>query len=199
MTQAVDVRSLVNTLSDDLDQYDYDHYEFLQVAVDPPTAADLAETEDIQLTDAVKAKATELGNNPVKIYNWVRNNIEFIPSYGSIQGADRTLQTKRGNAMDTASLLIGLLRAANIPETLTFPHPYARPLMQSQRKPHSAEFRTFPSLLILWSGPTIFQCIALEAMPTLSFRRDISSRPARSGHRAMNVHSLPEISLDIAL
>jgi Transglutaminase-like superfamily len=110
-----DVQSLIDTVSDDPDQYDYDNYEFLQVAVDPPSAADLAETEDIVLTPAIKAKATELNNNPVKIYNWVRNNIEFIPSYGSIQGADLTLQTKRGNAMDTASLLIGLLRAANIP------------------------------------------------------------------------------------
>ena len=115
MTQAVDVRSLIDFVSDDPDQFDYDNYEFLQVAVDPPTAADLAETEDIVLTPAIKAKATELSNNPVKIYNWVRNNIEFIPSYGSIQGADMTLQTKRGNAVDTASLLIGLLRAANIP------------------------------------------------------------------------------------
>ena len=80
-----------------------------------PTADDLAETEDIQLTPAIRAKAAELGNQPVKIYNWVRNNIEFIPSYGSIQGADMTLQTGRGNAFDTASLLIALLRAANIP------------------------------------------------------------------------------------
>lgn len=80
-----------------------------------PGADDLAETEDIQLTPAIRAKAAELGNHPVKIYNWVRNNIEFIPSYGSIQGADMTLQTGRGNAFDTSSLLIALLRAANIP------------------------------------------------------------------------------------
>uniref|UniRef100_UPI002412F17A transglutaminase-like domain-containing protein n=1 Tax=Candidatus Nitrotoga sp. HW29 TaxID=2886963 RepID=UPI002412F17A len=32
-----------------------------------------------------------------------------------MQGADMTLQTKKGNSFDTASLLIGLLRAANIP------------------------------------------------------------------------------------
>ena len=80
-----------------------------------PTAADLAETEDVQLTAAIKAQAAALGNNPVKIHNWVRNTIEFIPSYGSIQGADLTLQSRRGNAFDTASLEIALLRAANIP------------------------------------------------------------------------------------
>lgn len=56
-----------------------------------------------------------LNNNPVQISNWVHDNIEFVPTYGSIQGAHMTLQTKRGNAFDTASLLIALLRTANIP------------------------------------------------------------------------------------
>jgi transglutaminase-like putative cysteine protease len=80
-----------------------------------PTPADTAPTEDAQITQAIRDLATSLGNAPVPIYNWVRNNIEFIPTYGSIQGADLTLQTKRGNAFDTASLLIALLRAANVP------------------------------------------------------------------------------------
>ena len=80
-----------------------------------PTPADTAATEDVQITQAIRDLAVSLGNKPVPIYNWVRNNIQFIPSYGSIQGSDMTLQTKRGNAFDTASLLIALLRAANIP------------------------------------------------------------------------------------
>lgn len=80
-----------------------------------PQAEDLGETEDIKLTPAIRAKAAELGNQPVLIYNWVRNNVDFVPTYGSIQGADLTLQTMRGNAFDTASLLVALLRAANVP------------------------------------------------------------------------------------
>jgi transglutaminase-like putative cysteine protease len=83
-------------------------------AVTPPTAADLAETVDVQLTSEIRAKALELGSNPVKIYEWVRNNIEFVPTWGSIQGAKMTLLTKQGNAFDTSSLLIALLRAAGI-------------------------------------------------------------------------------------
>jgi len=82
--------------------------------VNLPTAADLAETIDVQLTPEIKAKALELGNNSVKIYEWVRNNIEFVPTWGSIQGANMTLQTRQGNAFDTSSLLIALLRAAGI-------------------------------------------------------------------------------------
>ncbi|MCA3080819.1 MAG: transglutaminase domain-containing protein [Rhodocyclaceae bacterium] len=80
-----------------------------------PDAADLAENADVQLTPAIRAKAAELNNHPVTIYNWVRNNIRFVPSYGSVQGADDTLNKLSGNAFDTASLLIALYRAANIP------------------------------------------------------------------------------------
>lgn len=79
-----------------------------------PTADDLAETVEVQFTPEIRAKALELGNNPVKIYEFVRNNIEFVPTWGSIQGAQMTLLTKQGNAFDTASLLIALLRAAGI-------------------------------------------------------------------------------------
>jgi hypothetical protein len=80
-----------------------------------PTPDDLTETEDVQLTQAIKDQAAALHHNPVDIWNWVRNTIEFIPTYGSIQGSDLTLQTQRGNAFDTASLLIALLRASGIP------------------------------------------------------------------------------------
>ncbi|MEW6375080.1 MAG: transglutaminase-like domain-containing protein [Thermodesulfobacteriota bacterium] len=84
-------------------------------ATNLPTPEDLAETIEVQFTPEIRAKAQELGNNPVRIYNWVRNNIEFVPTYGSIQGAHMTLLTKQGNAFDTASLLIALLRVSNIP------------------------------------------------------------------------------------
>lgn len=79
------------------------------------TEADLQETIDIQITDEIRELAESLNNNPVEIYTWVHNNIRFVPSYGSIQGSQYTLETKRGNATDTASLLLSLLRAANIP------------------------------------------------------------------------------------
>ncbi len=85
-----------------------------------PTQADLDGTLDAPLSDAIRAKAEELNHDPVAIYQWVRNNIEFIPSFGSIQGAEYTLEYKKGNAFDTASLLAALLRAANIPARYAF-------------------------------------------------------------------------------
>ena len=85
-----------------------------------PQNADLAETADVQLTAAIRAKAQELGYNPVNIANWVGNNIQWLPTWGSIQGADGTLKTRRGNAFDTASLTIALLRASGIPARYQF-------------------------------------------------------------------------------
>lgn len=80
-----------------------------------PQPADLAPTEDAQITPEIQALAQSLNNSPVEIYKWVRNQIDFIPTYGSLQGAQMTLDAKRGNAFDTASLLVALLRAAKIP------------------------------------------------------------------------------------
>lgn len=80
-----------------------------------PFAEYLAETEDVRLTDEVRAQAEALDSNPVQIFNWVRNNIVYLPTQGSIQGSQITMQTGQGNAIDTSSLLIALLRAAGIP------------------------------------------------------------------------------------
>ncbi|MFL6193087.1 MAG: transglutaminase family protein, partial [Thermoanaerobaculia bacterium] len=80
-----------------------------------PQPADLQPNEDVQITPEVTSLATQLGNNPLAIYNWVHDNVELVPTYGSIQGSRMTLLAKRGNASDIASLLIALLRASSIP------------------------------------------------------------------------------------
>jgi hypothetical protein len=87
-------------------------FDKLAGANDP---AYLAATTEVTLTPAIEAKAAELEHNPVKIYQWVRNSIEWVPSWGSIQGADLTLRSLRGNSFDTSSLLVALLRASGIP------------------------------------------------------------------------------------
>jgi len=79
------------------------------------TAADLAATLDAPHTGEIKALAQSLGNNPHAIYQWVHDNIHYFPSHGSVQGAQDTLDKKHGNAFDTNSLLIALLRSAGIP------------------------------------------------------------------------------------
>jgi transglutaminase-like putative cysteine protease len=80
-----------------------------------PQSTDLAETIDARITPAIRALAATLHDNPVEIFNWVRNNVEWLPTYGSVQGAEVTRVSRRGNAFDTSSLLIALYRAAGIP------------------------------------------------------------------------------------
>ena len=89
-------------------------YPGMLLALAPPAAQDLLAGEAVQITEEIQALADALDNKPVPIYNWVRNNIQFVPTHGSIQGSQQTLETRRGNATDTASLLIALLRASNI-------------------------------------------------------------------------------------
>lgn len=59
--------------------------------------------------------AASLNHDPIEMYQYVYNNIEYIPAHGSIQGADYTAQSLKGGAIDQASLLISLLRISNIP------------------------------------------------------------------------------------
>lgn len=80
-----------------------------------PTSEDYQETPETKITPAIRAKATELENKPWKIYFYVLNNIDYVPTWGSIQGADSCLQTKQCNDTDTASLMIALFRAAGYP------------------------------------------------------------------------------------
>lgn len=87
-------------------------YDQLTGASDPTY---LAATDEITLSQAIKDKAAELNHDPIKIHHFVRNNIEWIPSWGAIQNADLTLSARRGNALDIASLTIALLRASQIP------------------------------------------------------------------------------------
>ncbi|MEW6006759.1 MAG: transglutaminase-like domain-containing protein, partial [bacterium] len=76
----------------------------------------LKETIDVQISDEIKKLANEtLKKNPVLIYEYVRNNLDYEPYYGSLKGSQQTLWEKAGNDFDLASLLIALYRAANIP------------------------------------------------------------------------------------
>jgi len=75
----------------------------------------LAATDEVVLTQAIKDQAAALNHDPVKIYHWVRNNIQWQATWGAVQNAELTLDAKRGNAMDIASLTIALFRASQIP------------------------------------------------------------------------------------
>lgn len=88
------------------------------------TAADLGKTQEE--VNSVKypelaALAKSLDYSPVKIFEYVYNNVGYRYNYfGSLKGAYGTYLTKEGNNFDQASLLIALLRASNIPARYVF-------------------------------------------------------------------------------
>ncbi|MEI6605821.1 MAG: RHS repeat-associated core domain-containing protein [Verrucomicrobiota bacterium] len=61
--------------------------------------------------------AASLGNDPVKIYDYVRNHIEYTCYDGSRKGAVLTLLEGSGNDYDQCALLIALLNAADYTQT----------------------------------------------------------------------------------
>ncbi len=79
-----------------------------------PQPEDLAETPETRVTPAITQLATTLNHDPVKIYEYVRNNIRIETYYGIRKGADQTLAEKAGSDADQAALLIALLRASGI-------------------------------------------------------------------------------------
>jgi hypothetical protein len=81
----------------------------------PPTEADIVTTEDILITPPIEALALELGNDVVRLFTWVKNNIDYEPYYGSMKGSVETLIDMAGNDCDQSSLLLALLRASGIP------------------------------------------------------------------------------------
>ena len=85
----------------------------------PPAGAQsgpLDSTPEFDLEDPyIVDKAAELGNDPQRIFRYVRDEIGYEVYTGSLRGARGTLWSGAGNALDQASLLIALLRASGVP------------------------------------------------------------------------------------
>src|SRR5438046_5687391 len=58
--------------------------------------------------------ARALKNNPDLIYEYVYNNIETLPQYGSAKGPLGTLLDGKGTAFDQAELMVALLQQAGL-------------------------------------------------------------------------------------
>lgn len=87
----------------------------ISISTAPPGPSDLAATLDAPFTTDITALAASLGGSPLAIYDYVRNNFEFVPYFGSQKGAAAALESLRGNDWDASSLLIALLRSSGTP------------------------------------------------------------------------------------
>lgn len=68
----------------------------------------------MELTEEMKKLAGEL-DTPLNIYNYIKNNIDYEYYYGSRKGAAGTFESKGGNDVDQAGLLIAMLRYKGYP------------------------------------------------------------------------------------
>lgn len=59
--------------------------------------------------------ASALGNDPDRLFAFVRNNVQIVPIYGLQKGAIGALVDRSGTSFDQAQLLVELLRAAGHP------------------------------------------------------------------------------------
>jgi RHS repeat-associated protein len=75
-------------------------------------ALDIPATTAATITPEISALARALKYDPKLIYEYVRNNVEYVPYFGSLKGATLTYLDGSGNDFDQASLMIALLRAS---------------------------------------------------------------------------------------
>jgi RHS repeat-associated protein len=68
---------------------------------------------EMEITESIHAQAAALDNDPVKIFEFVRNRIGFELYYGCFKGAEGTLLSGYGNDLDQCTLLGALLKAAD--------------------------------------------------------------------------------------
>lgn len=81
-----------------------------------PTISDVqADGKEILINQEIRELAASLNNNPVKIFNWVRNSITYEPYYGAKKGSIGCLKERVCNDTDASSLTIAILRASGIP------------------------------------------------------------------------------------
>jgi hypothetical protein len=64
--------------------------------------------------DAIEQLASSLDYDPVKLYYYVRNNVDYEPYFGVMAGPEWTMMQGAGNSFDQALLLSSLFREAGI-------------------------------------------------------------------------------------
>ncbi|MFA7062477.1 MAG: transglutaminase domain-containing protein, partial [Pedobacter sp.] len=86
------------------------HYQSLSTF----STQDITTESATTTTPEITALARSLKNDPKLIYEYVRNNVDYVPYFGSLKGATLTYLDGSGNDFDQASLMISLLRASGI-------------------------------------------------------------------------------------
>ncbi len=85
----------------------------------PSTAVGTQDTAltgwEVKIGPGVQQVLTEVGQDPLAAYRWVRDNVEYLPYFGAKNGAEGTAWSRIGNDFDQAALLAALLRSQGYP------------------------------------------------------------------------------------
>jgi len=85
----------------------------------------ISENDEIQFTSKIRSLAQQLDYHPLKMLNYIRDYIEYIPYYGSKKGANACMIEGVGNDFDQSSLLIALLRVGDENGNHKYPSRYS--------------------------------------------------------------------------
>jgi hypothetical protein len=69
----------------------------------------------IALASSITQGSSSVNEKATKLFNWVRDNVDYSFYYDTQKGALGTLNAKTANCVDTSHLLIALSRASGIP------------------------------------------------------------------------------------
>ncbi len=120
--------------------------------------------------DALAAVAKSLLFNPLKIFEYVRNNIEFEPYYGRKKSPLAVIQTKKANDFDMANLLIELYKVSGVNANdlkfaqvntkssyyVSLPHSFARSWLNTDPAPSPNQEASRFALRGAYFAPTAF-------------------------------------------
>ena len=69
----------------------------------------------IAMAQSITSGATSSYDKAQRIFNWVRDNLEYSMYYDTKYGAVNTLLNREGNCVDHSHLIVALSRAAGLP------------------------------------------------------------------------------------
>jgi RHS repeat-associated protein len=84
------------------------------------TVAATATVSTLPVAQEIRDLAKTLGNDPLAMFNWVRNHVDYVHYRGAKKGSLTTLVELSGNDCDQSLLLRDLLTAAGIPAILNY-------------------------------------------------------------------------------
>jgi len=67
---------------------------------------------EVYFSQAIQDKAVELDHDPVRIYEFVRNDLDYEVYWGLMKGPEGALLSGGGNDYDLSALLVSLLRTS---------------------------------------------------------------------------------------